>query len=434
MNRRHCLGIDAGTTGVRAALTDADGRLLARAGVPLPGPEGRAGAMEQDPGHWWGALADCLGALRRHHPLTGVGRLAVAGTSGSVLLCDPHGRPLGPALLYGDRRARDQAGRIASVAPADSPARGPTSGLAHALWLVESLRPEPGFLVAHQADWLTGRLTGRWGRSDWHNALKTGFDPRIPAWPDWITGLGLPPAALPRVLAPGTPLGPVSPAAARGLDLPADAQVVAGTTDSVAGFLATGAGRPGDGVTSLGTTLALKLLSPRAVFDAGHGVYSHRLGEVWLAGGASNSGGAALLKYFDLVEIETLTPRLHPERPTGLDYYPLPGPGERFPVADPDYAGRVDPVPEDRAVFLQALMEGVAAVERWGYELLAALGAPPLARLFTVGGAARNPAWRAVRQRVLGVPLVEPESGDAAAGAARLAAGRLPGALHRGAE
>ena len=80
-------------------------------------------------------------------------------------------------------------------------------------------------------------------------------------------------------------------------------------------------------MTSLGSTLVLKLVSDRPVFSPAHGVYSHRLGDLWLTGGASNSGGAVLAQYFSADELRALTPLLKPDVPTGLDYYPLPGHG-----------------------------------------------------------------------------------------------------------
>ena len=85
---------------------------------------------------------------------------------------------------------------------------------------------------------------------------------------------------------------------ARALGLSSDCKVVAGVTDSNAAFLASGASKVGEGMTSLGTTLAIKLLSDQPVFDPGRGVYSHRIKDMWLPGGASNSGGGVLLKYF----------------------------------------------------------------------------------------------------------------------------------------
>lgn len=94
----------------------------------------------------------------------------------------------------------------------------------------------------------------------------------------------------PAVCAPGAPIGPLTPEAARRVGLPEGCIVCAGTTDSIAAFLAAGVDSPGQAVTSLGSTLAIKLLSDTRVDDARYGVYSHRLGGSWLVGGASNTG------------------------------------------------------------------------------------------------------------------------------------------------
>lgn len=92
------------------------------------------------------------------------------------------------------------------------------------------------------------------------------------------------------VCAPGAPIAPLTPAAASRSGLPEGCLVCAGTTDSIAAFLAAGVDMPGQAVTSLGSTLAIKLLSDRRVDDARYGIYSHRLGDSWLVGGASNTG------------------------------------------------------------------------------------------------------------------------------------------------
>jgi D-ribulokinase len=239
-------------------------------------------------------------------------------------------------------------------------------------------------------------------------------------WPDWLDRLGTRRELLPEVVPPGTPLGPLLPEIAAELGLDADCLVVAGTTDGCASFLATGAGEEGDGVTALGSTLTIKMLSGQPVFAPEYGVYSHCLGDQWLAGGAANTGGAALLRFFTPERIEALTPALRPETPTGLDWHPLPGRGERFPVADPDLT--FEPArPQDDATFLQGLLEGIAAVEARAYALLAALGGPPLRSVRTVGGGAANPAWSRIREGQLDVPLLQPTSLEAAYGTALLA-------------
>jgi sugar (pentulose or hexulose) kinase len=174
-------------------------------------------------------------------------------------------------------------------------------------------------------------------------------------------------------------------------------------------------------VTVLGTTLTLKILSDRPISAPDHGVYSHRLLGMWLAGGASNSGGAALLAHFSSADLARLSPLIDPDTDSGLDYYPLPCQGERFPVADPDFQPRVTPRPADDARFLQGLFEGIGGIEAAGYERLAALGAPRLRTLRSIGGGAGNPVWTRLRERRLGVPMRAPQSDAAAYGAALLA-------------
>ncbi len=415
------LGIDVGTGGVRACAVDAAGEPAATAETPMPAPRRDGPVVEQDPDIWWQATVETLRGLRGTIDLARLRRIAVDGTSGTLLLVDGAGRPLTPGLMYYDARAAEPAGRIAAVAPPEYGAHGPTSALAKLLHFLAEGRGTGAAHAMHQADWIAGRLSGRQGVSDENNALKLGYDPVERRWPNWMDALGVPRALLPTVLPPGRTVGRVAPATAAGLGLAETAEVVAGTTDGVAAFLATRAAAVGDAVTSLGTTLVVKVMAERPVFAPAQGVYSHRLGERWLAGGASNSGGAALLAHFDAATIEALTPRLDPERPTGLHYYPLPAPGERFPIADPAMSSLTEPRPADDAVFLQALLEGIAEVEALAYARLAELGAPPPTRILTVGGGARNAAWVGIRCRILGVPVAVAAHTEAAYGTALLA-------------
>ncbi|MFO1055975.1 MAG: FGGY-family carbohydrate kinase [Dongiaceae bacterium] len=415
------VGLDIGTSGVRACAVDAEAAVVATSAAPMPAPLRDGPRAEQDPAVWWTAALGVLRALVAGLGGRPVARIAVDGTSGTLLLVDGSGQPLSTGLFYNDARAAAEAAAVAGVAPPESGAHGPTAALAKLLHLAAGGLPAGARHAVHQADWIAGRLAGRHGVSDENNALKLGYDPLRREWPGWLDRLGVPRPLLPEVRVPGTVLGLIDPALARELDLSPETGVQVGTTDGVAAFLATRAAAVGDAVTSLGTTLVLKILADRPVSDPAVGVYSHRLGERWLVGGASNSGGAALLAHFDAARIEALTPRLRPERPTGLDYYPLPGPGERFPVRDPALAPRVTPRPADDAVFLQGLLEGIAAVEALAYARLAELGAPAPRRVLTVGGGARNAVWTAIRAARLGVPVLVADQTEAAYGTALLA-------------
>lgn len=407
------LGIDVGSSGVRIAAVDETGSLRALASVPMTAPSpDSSGRVRQDPDEWWRATRTAFARLE----LAGlrVRALAVDGTSGTIVPIDASGTPTGPASLYLDIASAEAVAAVAAVAPRDTAALGRTSPLARALDL-------PGDRVVHQADWIAGRLSGCHAVTDENNALKSGYDPVSRRWPDWIRASGMAMTRLPRVVPAGTPVGRVLPELTERLGLPPDVVVVAGTTDGCAAFLASGATEPGDGVTALGTTLTLKLLTDRPVFAAELGVYSHRIGDVWLAGGASNSGGGVVAKYFAREEIDALSPSIDADAPSGLDFYPLDGPGERFPVNDPELRPRLDPRPSDRAQFLHGLLEGIAAIEARGYQALAERGASPLASIRSTGGGAANAAWTRIRLRLLGVPGLPSRSDHAAVGTARLA-------------
>lgn len=417
----HFLGIDVGTGGVRACVIEGDETILASAHAAMAAPERDGANVRQEPRVWWQALEAALDDLSGQIDLGRVAALAVDGTSGTILLADETGAPLAPARLYNDQGAVAEGRRIDQVAPEDSMARGTGGTLARLLALLDEVGPGRARYALHQADWIAARLTGRFGLSDYNNCLKLGFDAAAEAWPGWMAELGFDQALLPEVAAPGGALATVSAESAQRFGLSPDCRVLRGTTDGNAAFLAAGDFGPGVAVTSLGSTLTVKLVSEAPVFAPAYGVYSHRLLGHWLAGGASNSGGAAIARFFTPERIAALTPALEPERPTGLAYYPLPAPGERFPLADPAKQPVFEPRPDDDAVFLQAILEGIARIEKEAYDRLAALGATPARRVISVGRGAANAGWTRIRARVLNLPVTTAPVTEAAFGAARLA-------------
>ena len=425
------LGIDLGTSGCRIIAIDNHGTIHGQSTTPLPAPVRNGDAVEQDPHLWWAAVRTALHSLLRllstqgatQAPAAQVRAIAVDGTSATLLLTDNAGHPLRPALMYCDARSTYQAGQIKHIAPLTSGAHGATSALAKLLYLHQ----QPDITLArhalHQADWIMGQFSGQFGISDENNALKLGYDVVKREWPAWLDKLGINKKLLPEVLPPGTPVGTITAQIQREFGLSPDTRVVTGTTDSMAAFLATGAHSTGEAVTSLGSTLVIKIISPKPIFAPTYGIYSHRLGDLWLAGGASNSGGAVLLKYFTQDQLTAMTPHLQPAQATGLDYYPLPAPGERFPVCDATFAPRLTPRPADDLQFFQGMLEGIARIEQQGYQRLVELGAPYPTAVYTAGNGARNKAWQEIRQRMINVPIHDAKQQDAAYGTALLAKG-----------
>ena len=412
------IGLDLGTSGVRAVAVDASGKILALGAATLPPTKVTGTRREQSPEDWWNGCRMALDELSQKIDLSGARAIAVDATSGTILPVDNHNRPLAPARMYDDAETSDLAAKIKMLAPRESAAHGATSPAARAM---EWTRLPRLHCILHQADWINGCLGATDWQTDENNALKTGYDPVSRNWPDWLRAFGLSPGLLPEVVPVGTPIGYVSAQAAIALGIPEGITIAAGTTDGCATFLASGATEPGEASTALGSTIVLKLLSDRPIFAPELGIYSHRIGDTWLAGGASNCGGKTLLQFFTPEQLASLESSLDPAKPTGADFYPLPSVGERFPVSDPHLAPRLTPRPADDAQFLQGIYEAFARVEQTGYAKLTSLGGPSLRNVRHAGGGSRSAAWMSLRAKSLGVPQLPAWSEEAAAGAARLA-------------
>lgn len=435
------LGLDFGTSGARACVIDE------KKSIVWEQRSAYADTASQTPQDWRSALHTLLSALPEDIAARLHG-LAIDGTSGTVLLCDAELEPVSPALLYDDDRAQQQAKQLKSIAPDRHIVCTATSGLAKFLWLTAP-RPSAGRVSGgvpftgaqqndiesaayflHQADWLTALLSGKPGISDYHNALKTGYDVERLCWPDWV--MAMPNThLLPQVLAPGAIIGNIHPDIAAHFAINSNCAIHAGTTDSTAAFIAADVHDLGIGVTSLGTTLVLKQLSAQRIDAPQYGVYSHRYGDLWLVGSASNAGAGVLRQYFDDAQLAALSSQIDPLRDSPLDYYPLPRIGERFPVNDAQLALRLEPRPlrpdSGQAVndveFLHGLLQGLTRIEAAGYARLADLGAPPIRHVITNGGGAKNEIWRRMRERSLAVPVGTAIHCEAAYGCALLAAG-----------
>lgn len=407
------LGIDFGTSSVKASAIDRACAEQWTYRIPL-------GSGDLLRPHTWAEALDHLFQAVPSEIKRGLSRIAVDGTSGTVFLCDEALTPQSSVLAYDNADATTEAARIARACGEQALVAAPTSSLAKVLRLEHQHSSDAARFIAHQADWIAARLRGEFSGSDEHNTLKLGFDPASCNWLPCISALEII-SRFPSVNASGSALGPISAGFARRHNVAKNCSVRAGTTDSVAAFLAAGASRAGDALTSLGSTLTLKLLSNVRIDAGEYGVYSHRFGDRWLLGGASNAGARVLSSFFTDQELVALSSRIEVAKPSALDYYPLLTRGERFPIADPLLEPRLAPRPASDQSFLHGLLEGLARIEHLGYERLEALGAPPVTRVFTSGGGAHNPAWTAIRRRVLTRQVAQAPRTEAAYGAALLA-------------
>ena len=425
------LGVDLGSSGLRIALVEvAGGTLVTELAGPYP-------TAFEDPRGWR------QGLIQRVRPLPDeqrrrVAAIAVDGTSGTLLLCRPDGGlgegPLGLALPYSLACPEQAAAAAALVADSPgSPAASASGSLARALRLLAQAEQgglQGPWLLRHQADWLMGWLLDDWRWGEEGNNLRLGWrlaeqgqdSEQSPG--SWAGQMAQVPwrSALPAIVPSGSDLGPLGETASRQLGLSRHCRVIAGSTDANAAVLAADP-QPGDGITVLGTTLVLKQFCPHPIH--GPGISCHRVAGRWLVGGASNAGAGILRRFFSDAQLAELSRQIDPHQPTGLALRPLPARGERFPVDDPLLEPVLGPRPVSDVRYLQALLEGLAALEAAGWQRLRALGAPAVQRVISLGGGARNPQWRAIRQRALGIPVLNRPQLSAAQGMARLAARSL---------
>ena len=421
------LGIDLATASARCVAIDGcTGAVLARAHSPLPAPVRSVGGVSRQAADYAAVAFGVIATVCRElaSAAARVGALSVTGTSGTVVGCDPRGRPLADARLYDDRSS---AGVVTALGVAGGSSLGRMISLQNE---IRSSGHEGPVLMRSTVDVVAAALVAGVVASDTSHALKAGIDLRALTWPlEVMTSLGLETAALPELVPPGRVIGLVSPDVAAALGLPTGVCVVSGMTDGCTAQLSTGAIRAGDSMGVLGTTLVLKAVSAVEVRTADGSVYSHLspAGDFW-PGGASSSGAGVLDTEFARRDLGELDAAAFARGPSTVVRYPLARVGERFPVADPTLHSLSSGVPVDEVDAYRAVLEGVAFVERLGLETLSALGVRPHRHLIT-GGATRSATWNTIRATVLAPLLLGGSTGSAGSAGSAGEEGRdgLPG-------
>ena len=429
--RHALLGVDVGTQGIRVVAVDTTGEILSSHDTAIP-LQKRGNVHEQSPDGWWDALIPLLRAVatdlrtsaRSAQPLA----LSVTSTSGTVIPLAADHTPLHSALMYDDKRAVIQAERCRVVsADGDQPEVpfGPSFGLPKIVWYAETYPNEAERIASwcHAADFLIGRLSGVWGVTDPTNALKTGYDPALGAWPSFITeGLGIPPDWLPRVIPSGSVVGQLRQEIADATGLPPTMAITTGMTDGCSSQIAAGAVQLGEWSTTIGTTLVIKGVTRHPILDPHGRLYNHRHPEGWwMPGGASNTGADWIARDYGGQDLARLDDSARDVIPTAWIAYPLTGEGERFPFIAPHARG-FEPTGLAEPERYAARLEGVAYLERLAYEMLEDLSGEEVDRVSTAGGGSRSTTWLTIRANVLRKPVLRMRHADAAVGAAILAA------------
>ncbi|MBD2701089.1 FGGY-family carbohydrate kinase [Spirosoma sp. BT702] len=423
------IGIDIGTQGVRVVLVDEKGEMEASASEVFSLTE--QSRLEQSPQEWWDCCRRCLNVLIRDLPSNvikqSIRSIAVTSTSGTVIPLDERNEPLHNALMYSDPRSAAE-GKICKTVAETYHAEGYTgfnasSGLSKIVWFINQF-PEQAARIhtwIHAADYITGKLSGNFGVTDYTNALKSGYDVVNECWPTYLFDqLPLQKSWMQDVVPSGKPIGTLLPRLVNEFSLP-PVTVVAGMTDGCASQVASGAVRPGDWNTTIGTTLVVKGVTYQPLNDPEGRLYSHRHPEgYWMPGGASNIGADWVSTDFG-DKLQILNEEAAQRIPTSYVAYPLRRPGERFPFISPNARGFAPDGLSEVALFA-ANMEGVAHVERYAYELIEQLSGETVRAVYTAGGTSNSDTWLAIRSAVLNRPIYKCTHVTGAVGAAILAA------------
>jgi len=416
------LSIDLGAGSLRAGALRPNGSLFAAATAPLAIDEPQPGWAEIDPEKWWTALLTAGGRVLRKVPRSGkVLGVCLTGLTRAQVLLDREGKVLGPAMQFRDHRAEAEAREVARQLPTDNPAEAitPFHPLARLAWVAKRHPAVFAELatVLEPKDFLNRRLTGlaagdsvSYSRLDALEPLPRG----LPAWIERCLDL-----LRPRLHAPWERLGTVVR-----LDPPFDrlegVPVFAGSMDSWATAVGSGAVRPGQAYDIAGTSEVVGLLTRRRLSVPGlvslrWSESAHQIGGPTQAGAdcAAWCHDAFRLRGRMAQAVERVGKRLPAaDRPVFLPYLA----GERTPVWRSDVRGAFHNLgratgPDD---FLWAVMEGVAMAARDILDRATTGGGETPDELRVSGGGARSDAWCQMKADVLGLPVLrstEPETG-----------------------
>lgn len=431
------LGLDLGTSGIKAMLVDDEFNMVAVAHAPLSVSRPHSGWSEQDPDDWIAATEAVLGKLRNDHPgalakLQGIG---LSGHMHGATLLDASDKVLRPCILWNDGRSGAQCETLTERADF----HGIAGNLVMAgftapklLWVAEN---EPEIFaqtakVLLPKDYLRLWLTGEY-MSEMSDAAGTlWLDVAARDWSDeLLAATGLERSQMPGLVEGSDVSGHLRPELAEAWGV-GQVPVAGGAGDNAATACGMGVMEPGTGFLSLGTSGVLFAATDRYQPNTGDAVHTfcHAIPDTWHQMGVFLSATDSLTWLSEITgtpvpELAALVPE-KVEAPARVTFLPYLS-GERTPLNDPSASGAFLGLRRDvdRAEMVQAVMEGVAMAFADCVRVLGKAGTE-LEAAYAVGGGARSRAWLELMASITGLRLLLPRDGDygAAFGAAKLAA------------
>ena len=436
------VGIDIGTSSVKAALVADDDRVIAYASRPLSVSRPQPGFSEQEPEHWWTAVVACMDELRSGNggALAEAGAIGLSGQMHGATLIDRRGAVLRPCILWNDGRSSAQCERLTREWPELHAVTGnlamPGFTAPKLMWVKEhqpEIFAQVGTVLLPKA-YVRFRLCGESvdEMSDASGTLWLDVGKR--AWsPAALEATGMRMDQMPRLVEGNAVAGELSTELTQRWGFRRAPLIAGGAGDNAAGAVGLGAVHAGDAFVSLGTsgvlwaTTASFAPAPQRAVHA----FCHAVPDTWHQMGVLLSAAASLAWWASVAGADEakLLRDVDPRKPCSPCWFAPYLNGERTPHNDAAVRGAFAGMDSgcSRADLTLAVLEGVAYAMRDAQEALASAGTR-LTEADIIGGGARSPLWSQVMADVLGIPLhqvAESELGCAlgAARLARLAAG-----------
>ena len=425
------LGLDLGTSGLKALLVDGAERIVAETVVPLRVSRPRDGWVEQDPNDWFSACADAIAGLEVD--LSAVQGIGLSGHMHGATLLDAAGTSLRPCILWNDTRAAAQAAAM----DADPIWRAVTGNIVFPGFTA----PKLAWVRDHEPDifaridkvllpkdalrfWLTGDAVSEMSDAAGTSWLDTGAR-------DWSDALlersGLTRSQMPSLVEGSQVSGHLSGSIAGQLGLPAGIPVAGGGGDNAASAIGMGVVKPGQAFVSLGTSGVLFAPTPSYAAAPQSALHSfcHALPDLWHQMGVILSATDSLNWLAGVLnaDAQQLTADLGPlQAPGRTIFMPYLG-GERTPHNDAHVRGGFLHLAHhtDRDALTRAVLEGVTHALRDSFDAMTQTGTK-IDSLIAVGGGSKSDYWLKAIATSLNMPIQLPAAGDfgGALGAARL--------------
>lgn len=444
MSQGYLLGIDVGTTNVKAVLLDDEARLLATAVKEYPTYYPHVGFAEQNPEDWWRCFKEvlpiaCAQANIRPDEIVGI---SVSCQSPTLIPMDNNGTALYPALIWMDRRSDPQCARLretigeARIFELTGDLVDPYYILPEAMWLRENApdvyRRTRIFLQAN--GYINFKLTGEYSADESNASLSGLYDYRSGTWCRELLehpAVELDVSMFPTPVPDGAVVGRVNRQAAAETGLAEGTLVVAGTVDSAGAAVECGSIRAGDACEMTGTSSVLLTVSDEPHTARGLTYMRHQVpGKHILLGAMSTTGGAYkwCRDVFDMGydEMNACIAEACPA-PSGLIFLPYLS-GERAPVWSTEAKGTWIGMTMDtnRARLLRSVLEGTAFALRHNMDAIRASGCD-IRTLSCSGGHTHSRLWLEIKASVTGLPIAVPKADSGAPWGAAVLAGIAAG-------